>query len=388
MNQATPETKRLLILGSTGSIGKSAIDVVRNLGDRARVVGLGAGRNWKLLVEQARALHPEFVILADAESAARAEEALRGESIQILTGRDAMVDAARRDDIDVVVCAVVGAIGLWPTVAAAETGKRIALANKESMIMAGAILRDICAQTGAVILPVDSEHSAVFQAMHGGDRKEVRRVIITGSGGPFRNASIEDIRRATPEQAVSHPTWSMGRKISIDSASMMNKALEIIEARWLFDVPREAIDVLIHPQSIVHSLVEFRDGSLLAQLSVPDMRLPIQYALTYPDRLHGCIPALDLASLGTLTFEAPDLEKFPALRLGFWAAEAGKTLGTVLNAANEVAVDRFLQRRISFTDIAKITEQTMRAHTMIDNPTLNDIWRADEWARGEAASCC
>ncbi|MBI2933075.1 MAG: 1-deoxy-D-xylulose-5-phosphate reductoisomerase [Planctomycetes bacterium] len=374
--------KRIAILGSTGSIGVNALSVARHLG--LSVKGLAARGQWERLRDQVREFRPARAALLDGESCRALQETLRGSATTVLEGMDGIRAVASADDVDVVLSAITGAAGLAPGLDALEHGKTLALANKESLVAAGPLMMAAGKRGGGRIVPVDSEHSAVFQALQAGKREEVRRVILTASGGPFRETPAAELTRVTVEQALRHPTWRMGDKITIDSATMMNKALEIVEARWLFELDAAQIEVLVHPQSIVHSLVEFRDGSMIAQLGSADMRIPIQYALTYPDRLEGNARRLDLAEIGRLTFEPPDLEKFPAIRLGYRAAREGGTMGCVLNAANEVVVHAFLEGRISFPSIAGIVENVMDAHSCERRPSLDDIMRADAWARAQA----
>ena len=380
-----PALKRISILGSTGSIGLSTLDVARHLRERCRVVGLGARSDWESLKSQIAEFRPSRAALAETGAYERLRGALDGQSTSLLKGPEGLVDLARADDVDVVLSAITGYAGLEPGLAALRAGKTLALANKESLVTAGPLMLEAARAGGASIVPVDSEHSAIFQAMASGRREEVRRVVITASGGPFRTASMAEMEEATPEQALRHPTWSMGPKITIDSATMMNKALEIIEARWLFGLEPDQIEVLVHPQSIIHSLVEFRDGSVIAQMGRPDMRVPIQYALTWPDRLDADVRKLDLAEVRSLTFEAPDPVRFPALELGHRAVRAGGSMGAVLNAANEVAVEAFLARKIRFTRIAAVVRETMDAHRKVETPSLGDIRAADAWARAEAS---
>ncbi len=388
--------RRIAILGSTGSIGVNALSVARHLSDRIAVKGLAANGNWERLRDQIHEFRPTRAALLEADACTKLRAALNGStrpaasltaggSTQIFQGADGIREIARADDVDVVLSAITGAAGLAPGLDALERGKTLALANKESLVAAGPLMIEAAKKGSGRIIPVDSEHSAIFQAMQSGKRDEVRRIILTGSGGPFRETPREQLDGVTVEQALKHPTWSMGGKISIDSATMMNKALEIIEARWLFDLPSEKIEVVVHPQSIVHSLVEFQDGSVMAQLGAPDMRVPIQYALTYPDRPEGNARRLDLLEIKALTFQAPDLEKFPAIRLGYRAAREGGTMGAVLNAANEVAVQAFLDGKIRFTRIVRIAEEVMDAHAAKRKPLLADILEADAWARARAA---
>ncbi|MBL8849626.1 MAG: 1-deoxy-D-xylulose-5-phosphate reductoisomerase [Planctomycetaceae bacterium] len=374
--------KRIAVLGSTGSIGTSCLDVVDAHRDGMQAVSLSTHTRWERMAEQSTRFRPRKVVIA--------QERLRPEipasafpGVELDFGATAVEKLAADPETDVVVSGIVGAAGLRGTWAAIECGKTVAVANKETLVVAGPLVMDLAKRTGATILPVDSEHSAVFQAMHSGRRCDVRRVILTASGGPFRTWTADRMQEATPEQALAHPTWNMGRKISIDSATMMNKALEIIEARWLFNLEPEQIDVVVHPQSIVHALVEFVDGSSIAQLSPPDMKLPIQYALTYPQRLDGTSPCLDFTRKMALDFEPPDRDRFPALELGFEVARRGGTCGAVLNAANEVAVERFLAGRLRFTDIPRACRAVLEHHHFNPAPTLHDLLVMDEWARKE-----
>ena len=378
-------TKRIAILGSTGSIGKNALRVIDSLGPQYEVVALSAHSSVELLAEQARRYRPDFVAITNSDY----EEQLRGFigdlDIEILAGPDGLIKIAELQDVDVVLTAVVGAAGLPAVFAAGRKGKRLAIANKEPLVIAGELLKKEIKKNGGVILPVDSEHSAIFQAMQSGSKEEVKKIILTASGGPFRQATAEDIRNVTLEQALAHPVWDMGPKITIDSATMMNKAFEIIEARWLFDIPVEKIEVLIHPESIVHSIVEFVDGSMIAQLGQPDMCLPIQYALTYPARVAGIARALRLEEIGTLTFEKPNLETFRALSLGYEVARTGGTAPVVFNAANEAAVEEFLAGRIKFVNIIEIIENCLNRHNVKTTVSLEDVLDADAWARREVA---
>lgn len=376
---------RIAILGSTGSIGKNALRVIESLGSQYRVYALTAHSNIQLLAEQARKYKPEVIAVTNSEYTDRLARLIGGLDVHILSGPEAMVEIAQLEDVDILLTAVVGAAGLPAVMAAGHTGKRLAIANKEPFVIAGQLLRKVADQNGSVILPVDSEHSAVFQAMQAGKREEVQKIILTGSGGPFRDFNIEDLQNVTLEQALSHPVWNMGPKITIDSATMMNKAFEIIEARWLFDVPVEKIEVLIHPESIVHSLVEFIDGSIIAQLGEPDMCLPIQYALTFPERVKGIAVNLQLEQIGTLNFEKPNLEMFRALTLGLEVARMGGTAAAVFNAANEAAVEEFLAGRIRFVNIVELVENCLNKHDVKINVTLDDLLQADEWARKEVS---
>ena len=377
---------RVVILGSTGSIGQAALDVVAALPDRLKVVGLAAWRSWELLAEQARRFGVPSVALADVTHA-HALQATCPVGTRVLSGPDGLVELVRSAEADHVLAAIVGAAGLPATLAAVERGLTVGLANKESLVVAGSLLMPLAARTGSTLIPVDSEHSAIFQALHCGRPAEVRRLYLTASGGPFRTWSAERIAGATLADALNHPTWSMGPKITIDSATMMNKALEIIEARHLFGVAPEQIEVLIHPESIVHSLVEYCDGSTIAQLGVPDMRTPIQYALTYPERVAGRAAPLNWRQVRRLTFEPPDEERFPALRLGMEAARAGGSSGAVLNAANEAAVARFRAGALRFVEITAVTADVLHRHQHIATPTLAELLAADAWARQEVAGC-
>jgi len=378
--------RHLAILGSTGSIGRSALDVVRSLPDRFQVTVLVAGSRWKELLEQITEFSPKVAALSDPEAAEELKRRLAGRDVEVLSGEEGVIQAAKHPESDVVLSAIVGAAGLRPTLAAIREQKTVALANKETIVMAGELVMREAAKLGVGILPVDSEHSAIFQAMSAGRHEEIARVIITGSGGPFRGLSAEELSKVTPEQALNHPTWQMGPKITIDSATLMNKALEVIEAHWLFGLDVEQIDLLIHPQSIVHSMVEFLDGSVIAQMGTPDMRGPIQYALTWPDRFECPARRLRLSEIGALEFERPDRERFPAVALGFEAARRGGTAAAALNAANEVAVQAFLDRRIGFNDITAIADEVMKGHDLLEQPSLEDILRTDGDARTAAAS--
>lgn len=376
-------TKRIAILGSTGSIGKNALRVIDSLGPQYKIVALSAHSSVELLAEQARRYKPGFVAITNSDYAGRLREFLGDLDIEILAGPDGLIKIAELQEVDVVLTAVVGAAGLPSVLAAGRKGKRLAIANKEPLVIAGELLRKETKENGSVILPVDSEHSAVFQAMQSGSKEEVNKIILTASGGPFRQATAEDIRNVTLEQALAHPVWDMGPKITIDSATMMNKAFEIIEARWLFDMPVEKIEVLIHPESIIHSIVEFVDGSMIAQLGEPDMCLPIQYALTYPERVDGIARALRLEEIGTLTFEKPNLETFRALSLGYEVARTGGTAPVVFNAANEAAVEEFLAGRIKFVNIVEIIENCLNRHNVKPTVSLEEVLEADAWARRE-----
>jgi 1-deoxy-D-xylulose-5-phosphate reductoisomerase len=378
--------KRVVILGSTGSIGRSALDVAHALRDEITIVGLAARQDWQRLAEQARRFNVPTVALADPNH----YDQLRGavaDDTEILTGPDGLVELVTRCDADFVLAAIIGAAGLPATRAAVDRGIDVGLANKESLVVAGALLMPLARERGSALIPVDSEHSAIFQALHAGHHEDVRKIHLTASGGPFRQWSAERIATATLDDALNHPTWAMGPKITIDSATMMNKALEIIEARWLFDVPAERIDVLIHPESIVHSMVEFHDGSIIAQLGTPDMKTPIQYALTYPRRVSGIAEPLDWSQARTLHFEPPDFDRFPALGLGYDAAKQGGAAGAVLNAANERAVERFRAGELTFAQITSCTQRVYQHQPHVAEPTLDDLLAADAWAREEVDRC-
>jgi 1-deoxy-D-xylulose-5-phosphate reductoisomerase len=383
--------KRIAILGSTGSIGKNALKVIDALGADYQVVALTAHNNIELLAEQVRKYKPKIAAVTNPEKVDNFKALLdepRGlkptlHGTEIYSGDVGLTIAAADKEVDVVIAAIVGAAGLEAILAAAKAGKILAIANKEPLVIAGALLTKTAKETGAKILPVDSEHSAVFQAMQAGDAKEVNRIILTASGGPFRGATKEQIKNATIEQALAHPTWNMGKKITIDSATMMNKALEIIEAKWLFGVPVEKIEVLVHPESIIHSMVEFVDGSIIAQMSGPDMRLPIQYALTFPHRVKGITKHLRLEEIGSLTFEKPDMEVFKSLKIGYEVAKTGGTAAAVFNAANEAAVKEFLEGKIKFVNIVEIIEYCLDKHKIKIEATLEDLLSADGWARNE-----
>jgi len=386
--------KRIAILGSTGSIGKSALRVIDALNSshvagegqditQYEIVALSAHSNVKLLTEQTRRYRPKFVAVTNADYCEQLRESLSDLDVKILAGPDSLIEVAELEEIDIVLTAVVGAAGLGAVLAAAKKGKRLAIANKEPLVIAGEMLTQTAEENGATILPVDSEHSAIFQVMQAGRHEEVSKIILTSSGGPFRKASPEDIQNVTCQQALSHPVWDMGPKITIDSATMMNKALEVIEAHWLFNMPVEKIEVLIHPESIVHSLVEFVDGSIIAQLGEPDMCLPIQYALTYPVRVAGVARHLRLEEIGKLTFEKPNLETFRALSLGFEVARTAGTSAAVFNAANEAAVQEFLAGKIKFVNIVELVERCLNKHNVKTSASLEELLQADAWARNE-----
>jgi 1-deoxy-D-xylulose-5-phosphate reductoisomerase len=372
----------IAILGSTGSIGRNALRVLEALGPEYRVVALSAHRNVELLARQVRRYRPRCVAVTHGDSAAKLRTLMDSE-VEILSGSGSLTEVVQQDDVDTVLTAVVGAAGLPSALAAAQAGKRLAVANKEPLVIAGELLTQAVRRHGGTLLPVDSEHSAVFQALQAGAVHEVQRILLTGSGGPFRGATAEELEDVTLPQALSHPTWNMGPKITIDSATLMNKALEVIEARLLFDVPVAQIEVLIHPESIVHSLVEFVDGSVLAQLGEPDMCLPIQYALTYPRRVAGPAKRLRLEEIGALHFEKPDPRTFRALPLAYEVARLGGTAAAVFNAANEAAVEQFLAGRLRFVQIMELVEHCLNRHEVRPAAGLEELIEADLWARKE-----
>ncbi len=376
--------KRIAILGSTGSIGRSALAVVDAHPDRLSVAALAAGENAELLAEQVARYRPAVVAMATGGAVDRLRASLPSGVAVAGAGREGLVAVATAPDVEVVLCASAGTDGLEAVLAAIEHRKTIALANKEVLVMAGGIVTEAARRHGAVILPVDSEHNAVHQCLHGRAPAEVRRLILTASGGPFRGRTASELLSVSAEEALRHPTWRMGRKITIDSATLMNKGLEVIEAHWLFGVRADQIDVLIHPQSVVHSMVELTDGSIIAQLGVTDMRLPIQYAFSYPERWAAPLPPLDLARAGRLDFDVPDTTAFPCLRLAYRALDAERSLPVVLNAANEIVVARFLEGRLGFPSIARIIEETMDAHVPAEVTSLASVRNVDQWARGHA----
>jgi 1-deoxy-D-xylulose-5-phosphate reductoisomerase len=375
--------KNVVLLGSTGSIGVSTVKVAEDLPDRVRLVGLAAGSNLPLLIEQARRLHPAMVSINDP---GKAEElrAVLGSSTEVAEGAEGLLRLATMPAADIVLIAIVGTAGLQPALAAIRAGKDIAVASKEILVMAGEIVMNEARKHGVRVLAVDSEHSAIFQCLDGKDPASVRKLWLTASGGPFRTTPKSEFSSITVERALKHPSWVMGRKITIDSATLFNKGLEMIEARWLFDIEMARVGVVVHPQSIVHSMVEFVDGSMLAQLSTPDMCLPIQYALTYPERASSARVQTNLAKLGSLTFEEPDENRFDSLLLARQAGTVGGTLPAVLNAANEIAVEAFVNHAISFLQIFETVEKVMNAHDLVRHPNLEQILAADAWARQEA----
>lgn len=373
------------MLGSTGSIGTSALAVIAASEGRLRAVALSAHQKFARLLEQARRFRPRWIVATDAEAAGEFDWSGLPVGTELLMGPDGLAQVAASSEVDVVLAGIVGSAGLRSTWAALEAKKTVALANKETLVMAGGLVTRLATERGSKILPVDSEHSAIFQALQAGRREEVRRIVLTASGGPFRALTTEQLKQVTVDDALSHPTWDMGPKITIDSATMMNKALEIIESRWLFGLSAEQIHVVIHPQSIVHSLVEFVDGSVIAQMSPPDMRLPIQYALDFPHRRPGVAEQLDWSEPWKLEFEPADYERFPALELGQACARTGGTSGAVLNAANEAAVEAFLDGELHFTEIVPACRSVLDAHHFDQNPTLEKLVELDGWARQEVA---
>jgi len=376
--------KRLTLIGSTGSIGQNTLRVVEHLSHRFQIFALAANSAARQLAEQAAEFHPAVVALGDAGRVDEFQQRCRELKVsipEIVTGESGLRKITSAADVDIVVSAAVGAAGIQPTYTAVASGKTVALANKEAMVIAGELLRKTAASTGARIIPVDSEHSALDQCLRSGQRAEVRRLILTASGGPFRDTPHDRFSSITPEEALKHPTWKMGKRITVDSATLMNKGLEVIEARWLFDIPAEKIDIMVHPQSVMHSMVEFVDGSVVGQLGTADMRQPIQYALTYPERLSSPVPPLDWNLASRLDFMQPDRRKFPCISLAYRAIEAGGTAPAVLNAADEIAVEAFLNRKISFSDIPKLIAGTLEAHKPNKADRLETIIEADTWAR-------
>jgi 1-deoxy-D-xylulose-5-phosphate reductoisomerase len=377
--------KNVAVFGSTGSIGRNALEVIAASNGRLNAIALSAYGKLDLLLEQARQFRPRWVIAADESVAGRFDWTSLPNGTELLTGPNALSEVAAASEVDVVLAAIVGSAGLRSTWAALEAKKTVALANKETLVMAGGLVNRLAAECGGTILPVDSEHSAIFQSLRAGRHEEVQRIVLTASGGPFRELSLEQLKQVTVDDALHHPTWDMGPKITVDSATMMNKALEIIESHWLFDLTAEQIEVVIHPQSIVHSFVEFVDGSVIAQMGPPDMKLPIQYALEYPHRQKGIAERLDWRQRWRLEFEPADPERCPALGLGYDCARRGGTSGAVLNAANEAAVEAFLQGELHFTEIVPACRSVLDAHHFDPEPTLERLEKLDRWAREEIA---
>jgi len=374
--------KKISILGSTGSIGRNTLEIVSRFPDRFKVIGLAAKNNIQLLETQINACRPEVVAVFD-ESAGKALKK-KNLPVDVLTGDKGLTEVASLGHVDMVVSAIVGSAGLMPTFAALSARKDVALASKECLVMAGSIIMAEASRKGVKVIPVDSEHSAIFQCLDGRSQNEVQKIILTASGGPFLRKSLSELKSVTPEAALKHPKWIMGKKISIDSATLMNKGLEVIEAHWLFGLPAEKIEVLLHPQSIIHSMVEFIDGSVMAQMSVPDMKGPICYALSYPDRYEDVLPALDLSEIHELVFERPDPEKYPFLSLSYDALRCGGTMPCVMNSANEVAVNSFLNGEISFTSIFQVVSDVMSVHDVLKAESLEEIMDASRWAEEEA----
>ena len=379
-NSDTP--RQVAVLGATGSIGQNALEVIQSHRDCLRPIGLSAHRQLDTLENLARQWLPRWIVASDAALASQYRWELPDDT-QVLAGPDGLEQLASQSEVDVVLSAIVGSAGLRASLAAVTNGKDLAIANKETLVVAGPLIMGLASKNQSQVLPVDSEHSAIFQCLQGGRHSEVRRIVLTASGGPFRTYTASQMESVTVEQALAHPTWDMGPKITIDSATMMNKALEIIEARWLFDLEPDQIDVVIHPQSMIHSMVEFIDGSVLAQMGPPDMKLPIQYALTYPHRWTGPAERLDLTTPMQLDFEPPDMDRFPALRLGHEVAAVGGTAGAVFNAANETAVAQFLDGELKFSEIVPACQAVLEHHTFDPSPTLQQLMQADAWAREE-----
>jgi 1-deoxy-D-xylulose-5-phosphate reductoisomerase len=378
--------KTIVILGSTGSIGTNTLDIVSRFPDQFQVAGLTAGNNDDMLDDQIRRYKPRVVALANDAAATRLRRRWADASVEILSGQEGLARVAALPEAELVVSAIVGGAGLVPTLAAIRSGKHIALANKEPMVMAGQLMQEEARRRKVKIFPVDSEHSAIFQSLEGHRLEDVRRLILTASGGALWTLTKEQLQEVTPEQALQHPNWKMGAKITIDSATLMNKGLEVVEARWLFDIPESRIDVLVHRESIIHSLVEYEDRSMIAQLGLPDMRTPISYAMRYPERLALDLPSLDLTEVGRLSFCKPDHDRFPCLRLGYESLRIGGTMPAAMNAANEIAVEAFLNGGIKFPAIADIIRQTMDAHQRREVDTIEAALEADRWAREKAES--
>ncbi|MBN2059965.1 MAG: 1-deoxy-D-xylulose-5-phosphate reductoisomerase [Deltaproteobacteria bacterium] len=377
--------KRITILGSTGSIGTSSLKVIESNPEEYRVVALAAGSNIRLLSEQIKKYRPDVVAVLEKDAADVLKNLFSGTSgPKILYGTEGFSHVASCESVDIVISAIAGAAGLIPTYEAIRAGKDVALANKETIVMAGPIIMDLANKMGTTILPIDSEHSAILQSRQGHLKEDLKRIILTASGGPFRDMPLADMENITPAMALKHPNWDMGRKISIDSATLMNKGLETIEAKWLFDLKMEQISILIHPESIIHSMVEYIDGSIIAQMGIPDMKTPISYALSYPRHLKTSLPSLNLEDIGTLSFYQVDLEKFRCLSLALKAAEIGKSMPTVLNAANEIAVESFLQGKIKFLEVPVLIEKIMEKHEIFPIKTINEVIKADRWARKNA----
>lgn len=365
--------KNIAVLGSTGSIGTQTLDIVRNNTDELKIKVLAAGSNVELIERQIREFKPEIAVLYNADKANELKIKIADTGVKVLSGMDGMIEAATFDDVDTVVTSMVGMIGIKPTIAAIKAGKNIALANKETLVTAGHIIMPLIKEHKVSLLPVDSEHSAIFQSMNGENRKRISKILLTASGGPFRGKSYEELKNVTLEDALKHPNWAMGQKITVDSATLVNKGLEVMEAAWLFDVDVSMIQVVVHPQSVIHSMVEYEDTAVIAQLGCPDMRLPIQYALFYPDRRFLDAKKLDFFEMKSLTFEKPDMDTFKGLKFAMEAAEFGGSMPTVFNASNEEAVAMFLNKKIGFLDIYRIIEESMNRHTVISNPDIDTV---------------
>lgn len=365
--------KNIGILGSTGSIGTQTLEIVRNYPDRLQVVALAAGSNVTLMEQQIREFHPHFAVMASEKAANELKSKIADLPVKVEYGINGMVELATLSDVETLVTAVVGMIGIKPTIAAIENHKEIALANKETLVTAGHLIMPLAKKNKVRILPVDSEHSAIFQSLQGENKKQIEKILLTASGGPFRGKTYAELKNMTVEDALKHPNWSMGRKITIDSATLVNKGLEVMEAKWLFDVALDQVQVVVHPQSILHSAIEFQDGAVIGQLGVPDMKLPIQYALFYPDRLPMRGKKLDLFEIGNLSFERPNVDAFPGLQLAFLAGKTGGSMPTVFNAANEKAVAFFLEKKIRFLQIAELIGNVMEQHRVIENPSTEEI---------------
>ena len=371
--------KNISILGSTGSIGVNALSVINNLDDKFNVKALSAYKNSSLLIEQAKIFNPEIVVIVDSSEVDFVKESLKKSGISVLCGREGLLELSARDDVDIMLNALVGSSGMEPTINAIRSSVNVALSNKESLVMAGDIIDYEKNKSGAEVFPVDSEHSAIWQCLVGEKVDDVEKIILTGSGGPFRTRDYKTFKDIKKEEALKHPNWSMGDKITIDSATMMNKGLEVIETKWLFGIDVNKIKIIIHPESIIHSMVEFKDKSVKAQLGVPDMKIPIQYALTYPDRYFGEWESLDLLKLGSINFESPDINKFPCIALAYEALKKEGTMPAVLNVANEQAVYRFLNKEIGFMDIPYIIEKACEKHDWVSNPSLDDLLYLETW---------
>lgn len=376
--------KKISILGSTGSIGVNTLNVIEQFPQRFEVVGLAVQRNIMLLEEQIRKFHPQVVSVADETSGNELRKRCADIEVDVLTGESGTIQVATHPDVDMLLSSIVGFAGLVPTYQAVLAGKNIALANKETLVIAGALIMPEIEKRGLSLLPVDSEHNAIFQSLQGHRREDLQRILLTASGGPFRQHTKAQLETVVLQDALRHPNWDMGQKITIDSATLMNKGLEVIEAHWLFDVAFSDIQVVVHPQSVIHSMVEYVDGSIIAELGVPDMRMPIAYSLTYPEQIHIDVPRLDFAKIGSFTFEDPNFEKFPCLRYAYEAGQIGGTMPAVLNAANEIAVDAFLHKRIAFLDIPRVIRGIMDAHEVQSLSTLDAAIEADRWARSKA----